>query len=171
MNAHDEENLFGDAPVAMRVCPKCVRGEMIYGSLIEPPPEEIKALRSWCSKACCKVCRFEWYVCRVCPNIRERLDTQRKLSSHSYKYHRECHPVTRSAKCSDPIKKRKKNVPVPTTNRDTTTTNAFKIARKPKAQLRIPSSDTRDVMVVNPLIFPTQLPNDDRNPVNDMTPS
>jgi hypothetical protein len=63
------------------------------------------------------------------------------------------------------------DVPVPTTNRDTTTTNAFKIARKPKAQLRIPSSDTRDVMVVNPLIFPTQLPNDDRNLVNDMTPS
>jgi hypothetical protein len=171
MDVDDEENLFGDAPMAMRVCPKCVRGDMIYGLLIDPPPEEVKVLQSWCSKVFCKVCRFEWYVCRVCPNIRERLDTQRKLSSHSYKYHRECHPVTRSAKCApgtmDPRKKRKKKEPNIQSNFDTTTTLGFKIARQPIAKNNSPSFNTRAAVVVNPLLSTPQLP----NPVNDETPS
>jgi hypothetical protein len=113
MSATDTTDMFGVAPLSTIICPKCVRGEMVYGTLIQPCPTEIVAQQSWCSKAFCKNCRFEWYVCRKCPNARQILDSRQKLSTHTYKFHKGTLPVTRSFKgraTAVLTQKRKQNV-------------------------------------------------------------
>jgi hypothetical protein len=97
MSANIEDHPFGQAPLSMRVCPKCVRGDMVYGSLVTPCPEEIKKQQTWCSKAFCEKCKYEWYVCRTCTNIRQILDSTQKISAHSYKFHRTTHCSLKSS--------------------------------------------------------------------------
>jgi hypothetical protein len=94
----NEGHPFGVAPLATIVCPKCVRGSMVYGTIVQPCPEEIIGQGSWCSKAFCEQCRYKWYVCRECPNIQQILDTRQKLSAHTYKFHRATHPLSRNYK-------------------------------------------------------------------------
>jgi hypothetical protein len=76
MNVDKDADPFGVAPLSTRVCPNCVRGDVVHGSLVDPCPDNIQGQISWCSKAVCKECRFEWHVCCLCPNIRQILDAQ-----------------------------------------------------------------------------------------------
>jgi hypothetical protein len=67
---------------------------------------------------------------------------------------------------------RKKKDTTTKSNLDTTTTLAFKIARKPKPISHDHSFETRAVMAVNPINYTSsQFPNDEGNPMNDETPS
>jgi hypothetical protein len=98
IGAVNQDHPFGVVPLATIVCPKCAQGEMVYGTLVHPCPEEILGQRSWCSQAFCNKCRYKWYVCRDCPNVQQILDTRQKLSAHTYKFHRATHPLSRNYK-------------------------------------------------------------------------
>jgi hypothetical protein len=114
MNVDEEADPFGVAPLSTRICPKCIRGDMVHGSLVDPCPDDIRGQISWCSKAVCKECRFEWYVCRLCPNIRQILDTKRKFLGHGYKFHGQSHTSTKTSRTTSVAnnvpKKRKANI-------------------------------------------------------------
>jgi hypothetical protein len=94
----NEAHPFGVAPLATIACPKCMRGNMVYGTIVQRCPEDIIGQGSWRSKAFCEQCRYEWYVCRDCPDIQQILDTRQKLLAHTYKFHRATHPLSRKYK-------------------------------------------------------------------------
>jgi hypothetical protein len=109
----NEAHPFGVAPLALIVCPKCMRGNMVHGTIVQPCPEETIGQGSWCSKAFCEQCCYKWYVCRECPNIQQILDTRQKLSAHTYKFHWATHPLSRNYKARVLVvaqQKRKKKV-------------------------------------------------------------
>jgi hypothetical protein len=102
---------FGNAPLNLHFCPKCVTGDMLQGIAVEPIATEIENKKSWCSKVFCRSCLFEWYVCRECSKSRQRLDSRKKLAQHTYAYHRTTLPVLSIARCAsgnNGTKKRKK---------------------------------------------------------------
>jgi hypothetical protein len=100
MNATTTSYPFGNAPLNLHFCPKCVTGEMSQGVAVEPMATEINNQRSWCSKVYCPSCLFEWYVCRECSKSRQRLDSRKKLAQHTYAYHRTTLPVLAIARCA-----------------------------------------------------------------------
>jgi hypothetical protein len=79
MDDDKEDNPFGVAPVSTSVCPKCVRGNIVHRTLVHPCPDDIRGQKNWCSKAVCKECRHEWYVCCMCPNIVKSLTQNRSF--------------------------------------------------------------------------------------------
>jgi hypothetical protein len=85
----DAVHPFGEAPLEMRVCPKCDHGSLSYGVPVLPVPREVEPYRQWCTKAKCQRCKFQWYVCRQCTNLRQLICDKGKLQKHAYHFHRE----------------------------------------------------------------------------------
>jgi hypothetical protein len=54
MDNHDPLNPFGNAPLELCFCPKCVDSDMVLGMVVTPSPEEIQFQKSWCSKVYCE---------------------------------------------------------------------------------------------------------------------
>jgi hypothetical protein len=80
--------LFGASPIHTNVCPKCVRGEMVFGVQLTPAPKEVAMYAPWCSAVACPRCSVKWFVCKTCVDIRNILDTARKVQNHSRRYHK-----------------------------------------------------------------------------------
>jgi hypothetical protein len=141
---------------------------MIHRSLVDPCPNDIRGQISWCSKAVCKECHFEWYVCRLCPNICQIIDTQRKFSGHRYKFHRQSHTLAKTSRTTSVGN----NVP-----KKRKTTIASKItltSSNPQTTSPVSSPLTNATSVGSSILFSTPIQNKYANPTendNNNTPS
>ena len=83
----EKSHEFGRAPIDMRVCRKCVNGDVKHAVPVIGTHIEIEKFSSWCTKAMCPGCAHQWYVCRECTGIRSQIDTKTKLRTHDWRYH------------------------------------------------------------------------------------
>jgi hypothetical protein len=116
MSKVDQSNPFGNAPLELCVCPKCVHGDMALAKPVFLSPKEIEQQKSWCSKVYCEECGYQWYVCRECSNSPQRLESRKKIVGHTYHFHQETHPVSRSVQTTDVTSTKRRRKKTSTTN-------------------------------------------------------